>query len=437
MRLESIALTAAMACACSAPTASSPSRSPTQPAPGPTADDARSIATLLSPLNARAAASAGFTATYRMRTTEGEGSLRIAYLAPNQLRVDTHEAEEVTTLWFIDGVTTLRLEADKEITVAQCPAQDIDLWADCDGALNAAFPSAPNGSDPPPDFGTGPLLSIDLDVDSKESDHGKISMSAGWSGHRMAFFLWLSPRMEWDNARVADGETLYLEHGKMHAVISRKTGLIEKLSHSDSLDLWLTDFHDSANPEEFSPPDFSAVDDRFSAKLVAINNSTTWTSQRTWIYKRITQADQFKDRDSTELRSRAEPVFRALHRVIAKQFYEPSRRSWSQDIDRFGDWCESQLTRNGSTQVGKDEVKRSAIDWRELLEKRFAEKRDSFVELPSRTDLEQNAGAIAESLRAIERDAAREAFDEVIANPLLQRFDERVARALESHEPGD
>lgn len=391
------------------------------------ANGAQEVATLTRPLDAQAARSAGFTATYRIEMPGERQSLRLVYLAPDRARVDFQMSDLAYTMWVTGGEVTFRMESPEGTNVARASAEDLDnLWSGCDTSLESAFPSSSSGDDSPTDLGPGPSLELTFPSTEVSSADHPITASVGWAAHRATFLSWLGAAASWTRANLEGDAFLNLYRPDARARVSRSTGLIDELTQGANLVLRLVEYHDHVDPIEFETPGPNAIFNDMSPQVRDAIDLNTWRLIRERVYARLLPAARSSSDDPIEFRRRAASVFLALHRPILKHLYASAALEWSLGIDQFCQWYGSGLRASAPNSDDRNGVESAAAHWRAELESTMAKTRDSTVAGLESVAIDEEGSETLAELLDLERDAARAAFKDEVSDPLLRRFDEQV-----------
>ena len=390
------------------------------------------IEALLAPIDARALQLPGFTATYRVQAGDSEQTIRFAYLAPGRARLDIRAGADVYTSRVADGVLACGREATGPSEVTRFDTKGIDArWADCDAALDAAFPVEDAGNALPVRFASGPILEFEVHPESEGSEQGFFNASVSWLDERPYFLGWLGPKA-WDHAHFLDEQRLEVSLGSTKATLSVATGMIQEMTFGAGFRATLVQFSKSAAASEFELPDATADSKMSSQGSMATLEKEAFASQRDFVYRRILPAASAQGVASDEFRHRAEPVFAALYVAFTKQRYRAWLKNYTDQIDQYFGKNEAAFTAALADPAQRESVMKHLDNWRSSIARHLESARDEFA-----ANLLIKGGTAADeetrwTLWNLERATATAAFQSEVLQPVLLRADDKLNAIRES-----
>jgi len=364
-------------------------------------------------------------------TLESSGSgkllVELRYQAPDRARMVWHDERQRNTLWFVDGVLSLRTEGptgaghasfDAAALMAEVPS--------IHAALAREFPECLPG----PDLGAGPLFHLDPNL-SGRAEGPAIEVTLSFARTRPALFCWgfehrarLGPlRLEEGRAIFGDPAALFLELSADRGI---PTGGRARGGHGDAtLELDRFEAHPELDPAVFEVPDPPPGSKDIGAGLAELaRRPFTPVIQRRDLYQSL--QGMFARGDvhwSEDTAARLGRVFRDLHRQVLPRRYEEfiaqCDTTSAEEVERI-------LGEYGARPVA--ERRQQVAETRGHIEDAMRVKRTEYVEaLTAPTGLWPPVPAeLLDRLLALEREVGGALFDETVAEPILADYDRRV-----------
>ena len=391
----------------------------------PDATTERDIARVLSSIDAHAAVRVGFTATYHVVAAGSEMTIRFTYLAPDRARLDVGDGGKSTTMCVGEDVAAFRTDVESFPRGARYRTKDLEAhWADCNAALDAAFPAA-TADATRPRIGPGPVLAFGIKPDAGSSEHGSLELSLGSSQTRSFFMTWLDAHA-WDLVHFVDARRIEVSRGGTRATIDVESGLLQDLAFGENFRATLVESGDTAAPSEFALLSGTDASAETSDASPSPFDAALHQEQRENVYRRLLPAARAAEADADGFRRRAEPVFVALYRATFGRQYQPWLKQIETQDESFFQECESYYTATRMDAMRRELFDHRLDDWRASLAHELDATRDAGLANLEPMRADPGDAAASAFVWSVEREAARTAFDLEVAAPLLRHVDEKV-----------
>jgi hypothetical protein len=373
----------------------------------------------------------GFVAVYKVSTDKATSTWRFAYRAPDEFRY------EVMGMLMVGRRGTVDIRATPpggkpswaRVSAADASAERASALS---SAIATEFPAI--GSSWSLNQNWGPMFEVGMTT-VDDGRHDRFDLTFAQVCPRGSLFGWLEKFLDSSDASV-EGERFVVRTPRGSEVrISARTGFIESMHRKDdrgsaSIDLESLDLDPKLEPGEFDAPEPEpgAKDESESFRIQSGQTITAALGKKScgWISERVASASLAWDADS---RRHARKVLEAL---LAAELTSDSRR-WTGEtrkwIDGLGKWvgdCRMSAPNGGA--VLPDEVETKLHQSRDRLLETIRSAENSRLRGASLAS-EVADPRLRKDLEDLADEAWTAAFARVVHDPLVEAFDDTVARA--------
>ena len=383
-----------------------------------------------------------FVANYRIRPAgqEETGEIRIVYSAPDRAKIEMQTGQR-STVRVMDGFADLRaVSKSGEPVYAHVPVLGSmrERYDQLTGSIRAELPDI---ADRWLSGGEAGLWFGMKTTPGAGASEGKFSFTFGYEYPHDSLLLWLGQLAKRTDGRLEGSDHIVFEDPDgTKLTLSSVTGFIERIEKKkkegvSSIELveLVTDREVDAIALDLSPPDASATDvsGDFAAQIEQV-----WTCRlRMSLFRWIAKVVREKGMEWTpEARANVGTVLQELHADALGKEYGAWIAAARKNNEKWEAWVRDRMSR---LPVGdssdRSEIEGKVRDRRERLEESFAhevESRRSGLGIEVSTVPDDD---LRKSLTDLEELAARAAYEEVVREPVLRDFEDRVKNALGGH----
>lgn len=397
---------------------------------GPAAapEDPRAV---LEELIERSNALRSFRATYVLEQPgEPGGTIELAYLAPDRMRIDVREDAEASMRLVLSGSELCMAE----VKPGESPQHGrVDLRSvgpertAALAALEWSFPSPRRDR-----LGAGPELLLHWHLD-EETDKVDFSASIGWAPRRSSVLGWFE-HIEEEGALAVDGTHLVQVHPRYRARFSRETSFLEELrgERSDgktfTVRLESLELDPELTAEAFAFPERPDGARDLSEQMLQVQlDSVALPIVRRKLLGRIDRMLHAGHiRWSTSVTNELERALRVLHEPTIEEHGAKWSRSSSSEVEEFCEW----IDRSRGAGVPLATLRPEVEARRALFEERLAASLAAWNALLDR-ELPEGESSDWSQLLALEGRLVEQLHAQHVTDPTLERFDRATAEALD------
>ena len=409
-------------CASGSETASAPA--------DPTSEKA--LTELILKLDEQAAHRAGFTAIYRVRSSDSELTLRFSYRAPDHARLDASDGTTKSTAWVIGDRNTCHVDSEDGAQYAVAEPRALQqTWMEFDAALDAAFPVAAITQRHGVELGYGPTFDLRVRPDSESLEDGSLDTSVAWLGEREWFLGWLSRASSLKNVRLEGVHLRGNGSDGTHVSISTETGFLEEASLGEHLRVELVEFRDQADESEFVIPDPSPGAKDVSEQYAMMGLVKMFLTKRDVAIRRIETSARSEPPDDLAFRKRVTHLFDLLHRVYARTRFAADFQELTTTMDDMAMKAAAVLHLASRDPSAPRSAEQKAAFLRSDFESTLGEWMSAATNGLSAMEPAEGDPAQLASIAKSENEMIAQAVRSEFVEPLLRRYDDALKRALD------
>ncbi len=360
--------------------------------------------------------------------TPTKATLEFLYRAPDLARMHVTGDEGEMDVWMDEAQMVLRSDLDEEDGAWHRALFPEPLPASL--ALDEFFPN------PESPIGPGAFLGMKVRDDS-ETGKAAFEVSFGQASQGRAFLLgWLANlRKRSDELSIEDQSLSFVLAGEHYRLrVSRASGVLERVeadSSEGAIQLDLRECHLDEPLEEGliempAAARAAALDPDMTRSLGALSSSRNVRHEAFLRLENQLQTDKLPWNERT--RKDWGTVLDALHRPMVTEKNSGWIDELHEHVDQLAEWVSTQRAENDSPERHA-ELKQRVAEYRAKLEENFDSSQTGYVEnLPS---IESDRSEPRQELFDMEAEIIAELWDELLREPVLSAYDEKLAEALE------
>lgn len=370
-----------------------------------------------------------FYAKYELEADEFEGTIQFAYEAPDRAHLRSAMPGVEMQMWILEGRISARFRTEEGSSYA-----DFDLAADnlLIGELERAIlewlpEREPSGSD----LGPGVVVALDFVSPGENGKELDFKASVNWASRRRHVASWIAQPSDWEDARIDGSLLVRALSPTVDITLSTETGFVKEVrGKKGTVSLVECRIDSELDAAEFVvPAPTSGAQDR-SDEMRKSFASIVRRGERVRLYRMASKAAEGEKVDPTDWRRRVGSALTAYHSAALERHHAAWLDKMHARMDSDFDTARARLESSPSDESVRKEIILQSAEWRRQLETILTKTSEGFADSLGTASWAKSEVDRAAEIATIENEAALEAFQQAIAQPLFARYDEGFEQVL-------